>query len=200
MNSGDDTMPTNHLIVLIGGTSTGKSTVARTLQEVLLPEQWLHFSTDMIFYCLPQSILDAANARNDWSRFDVPLVRRTTLSCLQAVLSAGNRVIYDCVVPTELAAREMVVAFQSYRPLLIALTCSWKEVERRTLARGDRTLEEAKRGFRAADEHLDLDRVIDTTNRDPMGVARDVLAALRDCPIDAWRRNLVRLGTSQPEP
>jgi len=193
-------VPTNCLIVLVGGTSTGKSTVARTLQEVLLPERWLHFSTDTIFHCLPQSIVDAANARNDWSQVGVHLVRRTTLSCLQAVLSAGNRVIYDCVVPTKLAAREMVVALEAYRPLLIALTCSWEEIERRTLARGDRTLEEAKRGFRAADEHLDLDRVIDTTDRDPIVVARDVLAALQDGPIDAWRRNLVRLGTSQPEP
>ena len=34
--------------------------------------------------------MDAANNRNEWANVDGPLVRRTTLTCLQAVLSAGN--------------------------------------------------------------------------------------------------------------
>ena len=115
-----------------------------------MPEQWLHFSTDTLLYCLPQSILDAANTRNDWSAIDVPLVRQSALSCLQAILLTGNRVIYDCVVSSDRAARELVVTLQAYQPLLIALTCSWQEIERRTLARGDRTVKEAEHGFRAS--------------------------------------------------
>jgi len=196
VDSGDEAQRTGRLIVLVGGSSTGKSTLARKLQEELLPEQWMHFSTDTVLYCLPQSIVDAANFHNDWSQVHAPSVRRTTLSCLRTILDEGYCVIYDCVVPTEPAAKELAVALRGYRPLLIGLTCSWEEIERRTLARGDRTLEEARRGYRAADEYLTLDRVIDTSSEDPLIVARAVLEALKNGPGEAWRRNLLRLGLS----
>ena len=190
--------PIDQLVVLVGGSGTGKSTTSRLLQEELLPTQWLRFSTDTILYCLPPSILDAANNRNDWSQIDVRAITRTTMSCLDSLLAAGSRVIYDCVIMTEWGARELVAALQAYQPLLVVLTCSWEETERRTSARGDRTLEEAEHGFKTASQHLEPDCTIDTTGKEPIAVAREVIVALKESSREAWRRNMDRLVT-RPE-
>ena len=187
-------MAANQLIVLVGGSGTGKSTLARALQEQLLPEQWLHFSMDTVLYCLPPSVVDAANSRNDWSCIDVPAVRRTALSCLRALLTAGNRVIFDCVVMTERGARDLVLQVHRDQPLFVAVTCSWQETRRRTLQRGDRTVEEAEHGFNTAGQHLATDCSVDTTQLSPDAAAGLVLTALHQSPRDAWRRNEARLG------
>jgi chloramphenicol 3-O phosphotransferase len=187
-------MHSDQFIVLTGGSGTGKSTLARALQEQLLSDQWLHFSTDSILYCLPQSTLDAANNRNDWSKIDVQGVRRSAYACLRTLLEAGNRVIFDCVVMTDGGARELLVALRDFRPLLIGLTCTWEEIKRRTVTRGNRTVEEAEHGFRTSGHHLDPDRTIDTTSRDPADVTREVLSMLRSHGRDAWKRNISRLG------
>jgi len=64
LNSGDDTMSTNRLIVLIGGSSTRKSTVARTLQEVLLPEQWLlEPASTVVAPAVANAVFNAVGAR-----------------------------------------------------------------------------------------------------------------------------------------
>ena len=180
-------------MVVTGGSGTGKSTLARSLQDRLLPTQWLHFSVDTILYCLPPSILEMANGRNDWSLIDTRSVHRSAYACLAALLDDGNRVIFDCVVMTERGAKELLVALRAYHPVLIELTCSWEETRRRTIARGDRTLEEAERGFETAGRCLEPDYRVDTTQRDADDIARMLIDASRQQPRhQAWEQNLAR--------
>lgn len=47
---------------------------------------------------------------------------------------------------------------------MVRLHCTWEEIQRRTLARGDRTLEEAEHSFNKADEDLECHLTIDTTH------------------------------------
>ena len=189
------------LIVLEGGSGTGKSSLASALQERLLPQQWLHFSTDTVLYCLPQSILDQANLQNDWTSIDTRAISRSAHACVCSLLVSGYRVIFDCVVMTERGARELLLAFQAHRPVLVRLTCSWEEVRRRTVARGDRTLEEAEHGFKTSGLHLVADHVLDTTNQTPAELADSLASSLAlSGTYHAWSQNLARfsLGSQRP--
>ena len=182
------------LIVVEGGSGTGKSSLARSLQESLQPQQWLHFSFDTLLYCLPPSVLDMANQRNDWSAVDKNAITRSVYGCLCTLLDHGHRVIFDCVLMTERGARELLTALQSHTPVLVRLTCSWDEIERRTIARGDRTIEEARRGFETSGLFLNVDYEIDTTHRSSAEIAETLVPLIAGSSShDAWQRSLDRL-------
>jgi chloramphenicol 3-O phosphotransferase len=184
------------LIVVEGGSGTGKSSLARSLQESLQPQQWLHFSFDTLLYCLPPSVLDMANQRNDWSAVDKNAITRSVYGCLCTLLDHGHRVIFDCVLMTERGARELLTALQSHTPVLVRLTCSWDEIERRTIARGDRTIEEARRGFETSGLFLNVDYEIDTTHRSSAEIAESLVPLIAGSSShDAWQRSLARLNS-----
>ncbi|HEU5295475.1 MAG TPA: AAA family ATPase [Burkholderiaceae bacterium] len=171
----------SNLIVVSGGSGTGKSTLCKALQEALLPQAWLHFSVDTVLYCLPQSTLDRANRMNDWSCVDPQLIG-SAYACVSVLLGAGHRVIFDCVVFSERRARELLNVFQDHRPILVGLSCSWEEIQRRTAARGDRTLAEAELGFRNAGKHLKHDYTFETTHTPPEVIASQLADRLRARP------------------
>ena len=140
--------PTN-LIFIIGGSGTGKTTLARALQERLLPDQWFHFSPDTLLYCLPKSIVDRADSANDWSAIDTKLINELAYDCVRDTLRSGARVVFDCVVMTEQRARQLLAAFAG-------ATRSWSEPRAlgtnwfAEAGRGDRTLEEVREGSKPA--------------------------------------------------
>src|SRR4030095_6738086 len=157
--------PDRKLVVITGSSGVGKSTLARALQERLLPDRWLHFSVDTIFYCLPRSVVLRADQQNDWSLVDSRAIVSAAYACTRTLLDLGHRVIFDAVILTENGAKELLRAFDGLDPLLVELTCSWNEIERRTIARGDRTLAEAEHGYRNAGGYLKADHVFDSGNK-----------------------------------
>jgi chloramphenicol 3-O phosphotransferase len=181
------------LIVICGGSGSGKSTLARALQEAFLPQVWLHFSVDSVFYCLPQSIIEMANRRNDWSLIEPKSITGGAFACLRALLAGGHKVVFDCVVSTDVGARNLLLALEDFPAVFVGLTCSWEETRRRTLARGDRTVEEAEYGFKSGVRHLALDHTIDTTALSVQRATEILIEGLRkqrECT--AWRTNIAR--------
>ena len=78
-------------------------------------------------------------------------------------------------------------------PFVVGTTCAWDELARRTTGRGDRTLEEVRRGFETNGQFLEYDCVLDTTTSAPASLADELLARLeRRDGVPAWRRNLMR--------
>jgi chloramphenicol 3-O phosphotransferase len=152
------------LIVITGSSGVGKSSLAQALQEELLPDQWLHFSVDSLFYCLPRSIVHRVDQHNDRSLLDTKSIVTSSHACVRTLLDQGHPVIFDTVIMSQKGAKGLLAAFEGFEPLLVALTCSWEEIKRRTLARGDRTIEEAEHGYRNAGGHLCCHRTFDSTN------------------------------------
>ena len=191
-------VPTN-LIVIIGGSGTGKTTLARALQERLLPDQWLHISPDTLLYCLPKSTVDRADLANDWSAIDITLIAALAHGCVREALQAGARVVFDCVVMTERRARQLLAAFEGSNPFLVGTTCAWDELLRRTKARGDRTLAEVERGFQTGGQFLEVDCVLDTTSNPPEKLVDQLLSHLENRGnASAWHRNLTRYAQAAP--
>ena len=184
--------PTN-LIVIIGGSGTGKTTLARALQERLLPDPWLHISPDTLLYCLPKSTVDRADLANDWSAIDTTLIAALAHGCVRAALQSGARVVFDCVVMTERRAKQLLAAFDGTDPFLVGTTCAWDELLRRTKVRGDRTLAEVERGFQTGGQFLEVDCVLDTTASPPSTLVDQLLSHLENRgSVSAWRHNLTR--------
>jgi chloramphenicol 3-O phosphotransferase len=182
-----------NLIFIIGGSGTGKTTLARAFQERLLPEQWLHFSPDTLLYCFPKSLVDRADLANDWSAIDTGLINTLAHGLVRDALQSGGRVVFDCVVMSERRAKQLVRSFDTSDPFLVGTTCTWNELVRRTTLRGDRTLAEVRRGFETSGQFLDVDCVLDTTADRPAKLVDDMLGHLqRPAGPSAWQRNLAR--------
>ncbi len=167
------------LIVITGSSGVGKSTLARELQERFLPAQWLHFSVDSIFYCLPRSVTERVDQHNDHGIVDSKAIVAAAYAATCAFLDLGHRVIFDVVILNKIGAEGMMSQLGRFDPLLVELTCSWEAIQTRTLARGDRTLEEAEHGYRHAGGHLKSHHNFDTTNMGAAEVSKQLAARLQ---------------------
>ena len=61
---------TTRVIVLNGGSSSGKTAIARAFQD-LAPECWMQLGIDMFWYAIPQSQLDLQQVRPEYYTWDV---------------------------------------------------------------------------------------------------------------------------------
>ena len=167
------------LIVITGSSGVGKSSLAQALQEELLPDQWLHFSVDTLFYCLPRSIVQRVDRHNDRSLVDSKSIVKSSHACVRTLLDQGYKVVFDTVIMSQVGADGLLAAFDEFEPLLVALTCSWEQIKRRTLARGDRTLEEVEHGYKKAEGHLSCHCTFDSTNASAEQIAVQLAAHVR---------------------
>jgi chloramphenicol 3-O phosphotransferase len=167
------------LVVITGSSGVGKSSLARALQEELLPDQWLHFSFDTLFYCLPNSIVLRVDQHNDRSLVDSRAIAASSHACVRTLLEQGPRVIFDTVIMSEKGATSLLQAFQDLEPMYVALTCSWEQIRNRTLTRGDRTLEEAEFGFKNAGGHLRVHHTFDSTSATAEEIAARLAVHMR---------------------
>lgn len=172
-------MTRRDLVVVTGSSGVGKSTLAAAFQETMLPETWFHFSVDSVFYCLPRSIVERVDHHDDRSLVDSSAVVACAYACARALLDQGQKLVFDAVILNQKGAERLLSAFEGYEPLLVEVSCAWEEIQRRTLARGNRTLGEAEHGYRNAGGHVPAHLVLDSSNASPSELAMQVAAALR---------------------
>ena len=167
------------LIVLEGPSGSGKSSLTSALQESLLPQIWLGFSMDTLIYTLPPSILHRCNTANDWSGVDGRAIGAATLRCLRALVQCGNNVIFDLCIPSHQYADTFQSDTQDLAPVKVGVRCDWLEIERRTLHRADRSIEEAERTFKNQHAFKQYDLILDTTSIGPELAATQCLISIR---------------------
>lgn len=173
------------IIYLNGTSSAGKTTLAQALLDVL-EEPYLYFSINLF---------DEIPSRKQIKRGLVPDIRYLELGfarCIAALAGSGNNVIVDDVIapPRHLPAgqefdvldllRQRVSILSPFDVLFVKVFCPLDELERREVARGDRTIGLAKSQFDQVHRFALYDVEVDTSEETPEDASARVLKALEN--------------------
>ncbi|MFF2143278.1 chloramphenicol phosphotransferase CPT [Kitasatospora sp. NPDC058190] len=178
-----------HVIVLNGGSSSGKSSLARALQE-LLPEPWLHLGTDTLVAALPSRLLTGGDGIGGVTDGDGTVEVGPVFARLDAAWSvgvaamarAGARVLVDEVFLGGAASQQRWrSALEGLDVLWVGVRCAPEVAAAREAARGDRVAGMAAAQASAVHEGVAYDLVVDTSQASPGDCAESVLARMANC-------------------
>ncbi|QZA81396.1 chloramphenicol phosphotransferase CPT family protein [Deefgea piscis] len=165
-------MPLPQVIVLNGSSSSGKTAVAKLLQE-MLPQQYLNFSIDIVLYSLPASDLRKMQTGAEITRpgYDWPSLVRGYHYCLPALLQAGCHLLIDHAWCERGEKRELLTELAGYSVALVGVYCNSEVAMAREQARQDRAI--GLVAWQSARVHQDMqyDLNIDTTGISPQVAA-----------------------------
>ncbi|MFE0642368.1 chloramphenicol phosphotransferase CPT [Streptomyces sp. NPDC058877] len=173
------------MIILNGGSSSGKSGLVRCLQAVL-PEPWLAFGIDSFVDALPAAMQDSeAGISFDADGgvgigADFRSLEAAWAGGLVAMARAGARIIVDDVFLGGPASQQRWREALGDLPVLwVGVRCEETVAAGREIARGDRTVGMAAQQARTVHEGVQYDLEVDTTHTESIECARTVAAALR---------------------
>jgi chloramphenicol 3-O phosphotransferase len=168
-------MTTGTIIFLNGTSSSGKSSIAQALQQ-LLDVPAMHVQVDTFAEMLPPGFLETAE----------PSLRKETAArlisgfhqAIAALAAAGNTLILDHVVPSPQWWQECMTLFAPYQLVTVGVHCPLEELERREMARGDRQPGLARMQLAHVHQHGTYQVDVDTSLLDPESCAAQIQAAL----------------------
>jgi chloramphenicol 3-O phosphotransferase len=173
---------TTQVIVLNGGSSSGKSGIVRCLQAVL-PEPWLAVGVDTFVDALPASMRTGGEGIGfaaDGAVSVGPGFRALETAWMEgvaAMVRAGARVIVDDVFLGGAASqhrwRQALVGLDV---LWVGVTCDPSTAAAREIARGDRPHGMAATQARTVHHAITYDLELDTTHTESLTCARTIAA------------------------
>jgi chloramphenicol 3-O phosphotransferase len=179
---------TTQVIVLNGGSSSGKSGIARCLQAVL-PDPWLAFGTDTLVQAMPMSLQTSAagiEVGQDGQVIVGPEFRTLEaawIAGIAAMAHAGARIIVDEVFLGGPASQQRWKnALGTLSVLWVGVRCDAAVAAGRELARGDRVPGMAAAQAEVVHRSIAYDLQVDTTHAEALTCAQAIAARLRS----AW--------------
>lgn len=171
---------TIRMIILNGGSSSGKSSLARALQE-LLPEPWLTLGADDFVDALPVALTsdEAGISFGDDGGVDVgESFRRLEIGWnagLVAMARAGTPVIVDEIFLGQAASQQRWYDALGDLPVLwVGVRCAPEVAAAREAARGDRTTGMAAMQADLVHRGVRYDMEVDTSVADSFTCARAI--------------------------
>ncbi|MFB6710847.1 MULTISPECIES: chloramphenicol phosphotransferase CPT [unclassified Streptomyces] len=166
------------MIVLNGGSSSGKSGIARCLQAVL-PEPWLAFGVDTLVDAMPAS-MRASDAGIEFAPDGEVIVgpefrtlETAWIEGIAAMARAGARVIVDEVfLGGAESQRRWQKALDGVGVLWVGVRCESEVAAAREVARGDRVTGMAASQADVVHQGVFYDLEVDTTRTESMECAR----------------------------
>lgn len=140
------------IIFLNGAACSGKTTIARALQETL-DEPYLHLSADRIIEMLPQK---SRNVRNPDNYRTLYKAISGMHHCVAALAAAGNNVIVDTVLASTDNLAECVFILAHFRVTFVGVLCPLAELERRERERDERYAGMARSQFEQVQQSVDF--------------------------------------------
>jgi chloramphenicol 3-O phosphotransferase len=170
------------VIVLNGGSSAGKSSLARCLQS-LLPDPWLTFGVDTLIEAMPAKLWGSGAGvavASDGQITVGPVVRSLEAAWARgvaAIAHAGAPIILDQVFLSGAAAQESWrIALEGLAVLWVGVKCDPDVATARETARGDRVRGMAASQAHRVHEGVVYDIEVDTTHESPANCALPIVS------------------------
>jgi chloramphenicol 3-O phosphotransferase len=186
------------IIVLNGGSSSGKTEIARCLQSIL-PEPWIRLSVDDLVEALPPSLFDSDSGISFGQQGEVAVsggfleVEAAWMVGVAAMARAGARVIFDDVFLSGAASQERIRAYLKGLDVLWAgVHCDPVIAAGREIARGDRVTGMAALQADVVHKGVAYDIEVDTSRTQSLDCARLIAARVS---LDAACRRDYGRGT-----
>ncbi|MGW1208382.1 chloramphenicol phosphotransferase CPT [Streptomyces sp. NPDC002499] len=173
---------TTQVIVLNGGSSSGKSGIVRCLQAVL-PDPWLVFAVDVLVDSMPASLTTSAAGIEfapDGGVIVGPEFRTLQAAWREGVAAtvrAGAWIVVDDVFLGGTASQqEWRKAFEGLDVLWVGVRCDAEIAAGREIARGDRVRGMAASQAELVHQGVDYDLEVDTSHTEALECARIIAA------------------------
>lgn len=173
---------TTDVIVLNGGSSSGKTGIARCLQAIL-PQPWIRIGVDDLLDALPPSLVGSGSGVAFGGQGEVTLgdgfreAEASWMTGVAAMARAGARIIIDDVFLGGAASQERVrVHLEGLGVLWVGVRCDPEIAVGRELARGDRVVGMAASQAEAVHTGVAYDIEVDTGRTESLDCARAIAA------------------------
>jgi chloramphenicol 3-O phosphotransferase len=168
------------VIVLNGGSSSGKSGIARCLQAVL-PDPWLAVGVDTLIQAMPVALQISDVKITPGGEVTIGPAFRTLeaawIAGVAAMARAGARVIVDEVFLGAAASQQRWrQALGGLRVLWVGVRCESAVAAGREIARGDRVIGMAVAQADLVHRGVVYDLEVDTSRAESMACARAIAA------------------------
>ena len=180
---------TTQVIVLNGGSSSGKSGIARCLQAIL-PDPWLVIGVDTLIRAMPvssrRSVVGIEFASNGavivGAQFRA--LEAAWIEGIAAMAHAGARIIVDEVFLGGAASQQRWQQALGPLPVLwVGVRCESAVAAGREIARGDRVIGQAASQADTVHQGVVYDLQVDTTCTEALACARAVAARAQSAVV-----------------
>ena len=158
------------IIFLHGASSSGKSTLARALQQRIELPFW-HISIDHLRDAGVLPLARVQSGEFNWKLMRGPFFDGFHHS-LAAYAAAGNNLIVEHILDTPGWQTELAALLAPFDVYFVALHCPLAELQRREAARGDRPPGSAAEDFRSIHVGRRYDLELDTLDGTEANIAR----------------------------
>jgi chloramphenicol 3-O phosphotransferase len=170
------------VIVLNGGSSSGKTGIARCLQAIL-PQPWISLSVDDLVEALPPSLTDSGSGIAFGQHGEVLVgagfreIEAAWMAGVAAMARAGARVVFDDVFLSGAASQQRVrVGLEGLAVLWVGVHCAPEIAAGREIARGNRAAGMAASQAETVHQGVVYDIEIDTSHTESLDCARVIAA------------------------
>ncbi|WP_198676105.1 chloramphenicol phosphotransferase CPT [Kribbella monticola] len=171
---------TTQVIVLNGGSSSGKTGISRCLQAIL-PQPWLSLSVDDLVDALPPSVLEGSSGITFGEQGEVAVgagfreIESAWMTGIAAMARAGARIILDDVFLGGRESQDRVRRqLEGLDVLWVGVRCDAEIAAGREIARGDRTGGMAAQQADIVHEGVTYDLEVDTAKAESLTCARTI--------------------------
>ena len=154
-------MDKGHIIFLNGTSSSGKTTIAKALQESL-SDPYMHLSVDDFIGMYPQWLWGPQAGKEMYLHI-LPAIISGIHGCVAALAYSGNNIILDHVLQEKEWLIECIDKWDGLDVLFVGVKCPIEIAEQREKVRGDRNIGTARYQFERVHVHELYDIEFDTS-------------------------------------